>query len=113
MPIFKYRCNDCGEEFEFFELSKDDVCDCHDPEDGGCGSTNIEKVLTTAAFALKGGGWFKDGYSKAPSSTPDRGEQVAKIRAMAKEDYLDNKSAQDKAAKENGMVRVGTMKVES
>lgn len=113
MPIFKYHCKGCDSVFEYYELNKTDVCECHDPEEGGCGSKDIEKVLTTAAFSLKGGGWFKDGYSSAPSSIPDRGEQVSKIRQMAKEEHLDGKSKEDKEMKEKGYVRVGTQRLEN
>ena len=47
MPIFEYRCNECGHEFEFLKLpSNDKAAAC--PQ---CASENLEKLL--AGFAVK------------------------------------------------------------
>ncbi len=49
MPLFKYRCRDCGEEFEelvSFDKSNDMEC----PQ---CGSRQTEKLVS--AFATIGG----------------------------------------------------------
>jgi putative FmdB family regulatory protein len=49
MPIFDYRCEDCGEEFEYFSVRSADKPHCP-----GCGSTELEK---------KPGGLFTVGKS--------------------------------------------------
>lgn len=42
MPIFEYKCNDCGEVMEFLEKSgKLQKHKC-----GKCGSTNMQKMLS-------------------------------------------------------------------
>ena len=70
MPIYEYRCNDCGNEFEYQQRMSDDpktVCE-------NCGG-GLEKLISRSAFHLKGGGWYKDLYasSKKPDkSTPDK-----------------------------------------
>ncbi|HDL19033.1 MAG TPA: zinc ribbon domain-containing protein [Bacteroidetes bacterium] len=50
MPIFEYRCKDCGGKFELFRSfsNTDPVC-CPD-----CDSQNTIKLLST--FASSGGG---------------------------------------------------------
>ena len=52
MPIFDYRCNNCGKEFEkLVRKEEDKIC----PE---CQSVDLTKQLSAAGFALKGTGWY-------------------------------------------------------
>ncbi len=46
MPIFEYRCNACGEDFEVLVLGKREVC-C--PK---CGSKELTKKMS--AFGMSG-----------------------------------------------------------
>ena len=58
MPIYEYRCPDCGFEFERIQSFKDDpITDC--PE---CESGRVIKKISLSAFSLKGSGWYKDHY---------------------------------------------------
>ena len=59
MPIYMYRCEDCGYEFE--KIRK--ISDISPIECTSCTSENIEKIIPKAvSFRLNGKGWFKDGY---------------------------------------------------
>ena len=52
MPIFDYRCNKCGKEFEkLVRKEEDKVC----PD---CASADLEKKVSAAGFSLKGTGWY-------------------------------------------------------
>ena len=54
MPIYAYRCEDCGHAQDFLQKMSDPliaVCP-------NCGSANFRKQLTAAGFQLKGGGWY-------------------------------------------------------
>lgn len=58
MPIYEYRCPDCSHQFEEIQkMSDDPVTLCP-----SCGQENVTKLLSAAAFHLKGGGWYNDGY---------------------------------------------------
>ncbi len=58
MPIYEYRCPDCSHEFEEIQkMSDDPVRLCP-----SCGKENVSKLLSAAAFHLKGGGWANDNY---------------------------------------------------
>lgn len=60
MPIYEYACSGCGSNFELMQKVSDpppSTC----PE---CGGKRVEKLMSTGAFHLKGGGWYSDGYSK-------------------------------------------------
>jgi len=64
MPIYEYRCLDCGEEFEVIQkVSARPLRKCRK-----CGG-RLEKLISRTSFVLKGGGWYADGYAKGRSSS--------------------------------------------
>src|ERR1043165_2837153 len=59
MPIYEYKCNACGKEFEYQQrMSDPEKTDCE-----ACGKSALERIISRTAFTLKGGGWYKDLYS--------------------------------------------------
>ncbi len=70
MPIYEYKCDDCGHVFETIQKFSDSpLTDCPD-----CGKPALKKLLSASAFHLKGNGWyqtdFKDSGSK-PAKAAD------------------------------------------
>jgi putative FmdB family regulatory protein len=68
MPIYAYRCSQCGFEKDVLQKMSDaPLTTC--PE---CKTENFSKQVTAAGFQLKGSGWyqtdFKGGCSSAPKS---------------------------------------------
>ena len=58
MPLYEYRCPDCGHKFEALQsFSADPLTDCP-----SCGGDNVSKLVSRTSFVLKGGGWYKDHY---------------------------------------------------
>ena len=54
MPIYAYRCEECGFAKDVLQKLSDPVLtDC--PE---CGKSTFKKQLTAAGFQLKGSGWY-------------------------------------------------------
>ncbi|MFO7576766.1 MAG: zinc ribbon domain-containing protein [Pelovirga sp.] len=61
MPMYEYQCEDCGFRFELRrKFSDSPVSDCTQ-----CGG-HARKLISRAGFALKGGGWYQQGYGAAP-----------------------------------------------
>lgn len=59
MPIYKFRCNDCGEEFSEIVVSKGEIKCSH------CGSTDIEKQpVTSFSIQFNGKGFYRTDYKK-------------------------------------------------
>ncbi len=59
MPVYEYKCNACGREFEVQQrMSDPELTDCE-----VCGKKALERLISRTAFSLKGGGWYKDLYS--------------------------------------------------
>jgi putative FmdB family regulatory protein len=69
MPIYEYRCGECGFQKEFLQRMSDaPLKDC--PE---CGKPALAKLLSAAGFHLKGTGWyatdFKNSSAKPAAKT--------------------------------------------
>lgn len=70
MPIYEYRCADCGHQQEHLQKMSDaplSVCPA-------CGLSNYGKLLSAAGFHLKGSGWYATdfkGRSSAAAAKPD------------------------------------------
>ncbi len=58
MPIYEYRCTDCGKVFEYTQRMTDDPkTECE-----SCAG-RLERLISATSFHLKGGGWYKDLYA--------------------------------------------------
>jgi putative FmdB family regulatory protein len=63
MPVYEYQCNACDNRFELRRKFSDaPVSEC--PKCGG----EVEKLISSTAFTLKGGGWHAEGYGAAKNS---------------------------------------------
>ncbi len=54
MPIYEYKCNQCGEHFDIEQRMTDDPLTTHD----NCGGV-LSKVFSSAGIVLKGSGFYK------------------------------------------------------
>ena len=69
MPIYEYRCQYCGFSFELMQKINDESPKCKNILISGsieqlCGA-RCDKLVSKSSFSLKGGGWYKDGYTKS------------------------------------------------
>ncbi|MBF0353131.1 MAG: zinc ribbon domain-containing protein [SAR324 cluster bacterium] len=72
MPIYEYSCGDCHHEFE--ELQK--FSDSPTETCPACGKPTATRKVSASAFHLKGGGWYKDGYSQSGTSSEGKGSST-------------------------------------
>jgi len=83
MPIYEYRCAECGFEEEYLQkISEPPLTVC--PK---CGKPSFRKKLTAAGFQLKGSGWYATdfrGGSKPEAKTDAKPEGKAEARSEAK-----------------------------
>lgn len=76
MPVYEYKCNACGREFEVQQrMSDPELTDCE-----VCGKPALERLISRTAFSLKGGGWYKDLYA---SSKPESKTSETKTESKA------------------------------
>ncbi len=70
MPIYAYRCSECGHAKDVLQKMSDPVL----TECPACGAQAFTKQVTAAGFQLKGSGWYVTdfrGGDKPPASTGD------------------------------------------
>ncbi len=67
MPIYTYRCKKCGKTFEFLHksLSSKEKVVCED-----CGSSSVEKTLSSFSVSSSGGTSSFDSAPSCPSCCP-------------------------------------------
>lgn len=86
MPIYEYRCSDCGFQDEYLQkLSEPPLTVCP-----SCGKPAFQKQVSAAGFQLKGSGWyatdFKGSGKPAQAKTETQAEGKADTKADAKAD---------------------------
>ena len=93
MPIYEYECNACGDRHEFIQKFSDGP----KRKCPSCGKSRLKKLVSAAAFHLKGDGWYvtdfrdKDGKKKPEDGASDtKGEGKAESSSDAS---ADSKSA--------------------
>lgn len=58
MPIYVFRCEDCGEQFDRLQkLSDPDPDACPN-----CGRHHVRRQVTAPAFRLSGSGWYETDF---------------------------------------------------
>ena len=71
MPIYEYECRGCGERHEFIQKFSDSP----KRKCPSCGKPRLKKLISAAAFHLKGDGWYvTDFRDKGKSKDKDKGK---------------------------------------
>ena len=75
MPIYAYRCNDCGFAKDVLQKMSDPILTVCP----SCGKPEFKKQVTAAGFQLKGSGWyvtdFKGGSGGTSATATDAKKQ--------------------------------------
>lgn len=101
MPVYVYECEKCGARFEYTQSIKD----APKSECETCGG-KLTKVIVPTSFVLKGGGWYKDLYSRPKSGAGDsktetKGETKTETKADAKVEAKTETKAEAKPEKKS------------
>lgn len=68
MPIYEYRCRNCGNKQE--ELQK--VSDAPITLCKACQTDGLDKMISAAGFQLKGSGWYATDFKSKPAAVADK-----------------------------------------
>ncbi len=95
MPIYEYRCDQCGLEKEYLQKVSDapiSICP-------SCGS-GMTKLMSAAGFQLKGSGWYATDFrnSGAKPATKEAATSDAAAGDAASGDAAAKPDSADKAA---------------
>ena len=69
MPIYEYRCLECGFQDEFLQKVSEPlltVCPT-------CGKESFRKLVSAAGFQLKGSGWYATDFKNSGSKSGKSG----------------------------------------
>lgn len=93
MPIYEYRCTACGHLTELIQKMSDRALrKC--PKCSG----RVEKLISRAAFHLKGGGWYDEGYSKDSAKKDSAKKAETETKAKPKKEKKEKKESKSEKA---------------
>ena len=78
MPIYEYKCQKCGKQFEALQ-------GITDPELKSCKfcKGKVAKLVSLSSFSLKGSGWYATDYGGKKAPAPPAKETPAKVEKAA------------------------------
>jgi len=82
MPIYEYRCLDCGHQFELMQKFSDPPAETCT----SCSGT-VQKLISRSAFHLKGSGWYVTDYGRngsANGKTTDKNDSESSAESSDK-----------------------------
>jgi putative FmdB family regulatory protein len=80
MPIYEYECKACGHREEAIQkMSDDPLVDC--PE---CSQPELKKLISAAAFRLKGGGWYETDFKGGSKKNVAKSDSGSKSSSSSK-----------------------------
>lgn len=98
MPIYAYRCSNCGHEQDVLQKMSDaPLTQCP-----ACGQSTYAKQVTAAGFQLKGSGWyvtdFRNNGSKSAATAPSTTAKSDSSAGSSESTASDAKSSSSTAA---------------
>ena len=97
MPIYEYKCQDCGSIFEHFQKISDkelDVCKCSS-------KGKVKKLISPSGFRIKGSGWYETDFKTGNKKNIVESSTENKKDSAAKETKKDTKTVSSKSKKAN------------
>jgi putative FmdB family regulatory protein len=96
MPIYEYRCLDCGHQFELMQKFSD-------PPAETCTSCSgsVQKLISRSAFHLKGSGWYVTDYGRngsAPGKTTGKSDSESSAESGDKKGTSETSGSTSTAA---------------
>lgn len=68
MPFYEYQCTNCGHKLEALQkISDKPLTQCPN-----CEMATLKKLVTAAAFRLKGNGWYETDFKNSGKEKTDK-----------------------------------------
>ena len=77
MPIYEYRCGNCGHELEAIQKMSDPALETCP----GCSRDALKRLISAPSFRLKGGGWYETDFKKDGKRNVHESESGAKTKS--------------------------------
>ena len=109
MPIYEYQCSSCNNKFEFLQK----VNEAHLTKCPECNENTLRKLVSAAAFRLKGSGWYETDFRNKKSQKND-GASNDKTDGVTKESKKESATSETRATnKAAASSEISTSKNES
>jgi putative FmdB family regulatory protein len=93
VPIYEYQCNACGERLEAIQkISEEPLKEC--PH---CHADALRRLVSAAAFRLKGAGWYETDFKDKKSRKNVIGADAGGAKAESSTDAVPAATAEKKA----------------
>ncbi len=98
MPLYEYKCHQCGKKFDVLQKFSDPQLTVHEE----CGGA-LERLVSAPAFHFKGTGWYVTDYAKSngvstPASESSKSDSSSsEAKADAKSDAKSESKAESKS----------------
>lgn len=98
MPIYEYRCQDCGHQLEALQkVDEGALRKC--PE---CGALKLKRLVSAPNFRLKGTGWYETDFKKdGKKKLADSGDGKTGQKEDQKDGQQQDKKSDGKDGKES------------
>lgn len=91
MPLYEYRCTECGDVFEVLQKVTDEPLKVHK----NCGGP-VERLLSPPALQFKGAGWYVTDYARGSSGSTTSGNDGKETpKSPPKAETVTSKSSAD------------------
>jgi putative FmdB family regulatory protein len=102
VPIYEYQCASCGERLEKLQkVSDEPLTQCP-----SCDKPALQRLVSAAAFHLKGSGWYVTDFKDKPQTKDSKDKADAKTAQPAETaktgNNTDTKTGADNAATTTG-----------
>ena len=96
MPIYEYKCQKCGGQFEVFQ-------GISDPELKSCKfcKGKVHKLVSLSSFSLKGSGWYTTDYKGKKTPATTKTEKTQTSERSATKETTKTETAQTETTKAN------------
>ena len=92
MPIYEYKCDNCGDVFEVRQKFADEPVTVHEK----CGGP-VHRLMSTPTFNFKGSGWYVTDYGKGNNGAKknDKESKEGKDSSKESKDSKDSKDSKE------------------
>jgi putative FmdB family regulatory protein len=99
VPIYEYRCSECGHQQEHLQKVSDPILSTCP----ACGRETYTKQVTAAGFQLKGSGWYATDFKGGSKKTAAKDDAKTESKTDAKPDAKSETKTESKSdAKSDG-----------
>ena len=97
MPLYEYKCANCGKKFEKIQKFSDAPLTMHEE----CGGGPVERLISVSALQFKGSGWYVNDYAKNGGPSKESGSKESGSKDSGSKDKSGSDSSKSESSSES------------